>query len=308
LRRVLDKYQLDLLFVPSGAIAPGIKVQAIPWVHDLIIFEHPEWFNQGWLQRKMTTHFFAKGIRRAPVVLAVSEYTKSKIVELLKIDESKVLVTSEGGDALSSIKNRQQITQEKEKARAFCENELGLKRKFVLFVGTVEPRKNVAMLMRAWKAARQRSIQAPDLVVVGVDGWKFDDMLNEVKSLSAGEDQFFHRMYKVTDEEKRQLLLAASLVAVPSKDEGFGRVVLEALEAGSLVGVSNVPALREVVDKVGMIMDAHDEEAWAAAILASVRDNRANKLRMELGLEQAKKFSWDKTAKIVYKALTNEHT
>ncbi|MBD3281557.1 hypothetical protein GF391_02310, partial [Candidatus Uhrbacteria bacterium] len=96
LRSALKEKPCDLLFVPGGSVAPAIKAQTIPWVHDLIIFEHPEWFDQSWWQRLITTHLFKKGLKKAPIIFAVSEYTKQKIVELLKIDESKIVVTGEG--------------------------------------------------------------------------------------------------------------------------------------------------------------------------------------------------------------------
>lgn len=295
LRNALKEKPCDLLFVPGGSVAPAIKIPAVPWVHDLIIFEHPEWFNQSWWQRKITTGLFTKGLRKAPVIFAVSEYTKSQIVKLLGISEDKIVVTGEGGDD-TIADYRLTITNLRRGAGEFCEGELGLDREFVLCLGTVEPRKNIAMLIRAWKAAKRKSAQAPDLVVAGANGWKFEDVEAEIKQLTATEDQFFHRFRAVTDEQRRTLLLGASLVAVPSLDEGFGLVALEAMQAGTPVAVSNRGALPEVVGEAGMLIDPQDEPAWAAAIMTCVQDERASKLRAEKGLEQASRFSWEKSA------------
>ncbi|MFA6504136.1 MAG: glycosyltransferase [Patescibacteria group bacterium] len=96
LRRALKQNPCDILFVPSGAISPGLGVTAVPWVHDLTIFDHPEWFPQSWLKRQITTRLFLRGIKRAPVVFAVSEYTKRAIVRIANIPESRVVVTYEG--------------------------------------------------------------------------------------------------------------------------------------------------------------------------------------------------------------------
>ena len=302
LRSALKEKPCDLLFVPGGSVAPAIQVPTIPWVHDLIIFEHPEWFNQRLWQRMITTHLFKKGLKRAPIILAVSEYTKSKIVQLLGIDESKIIVSGEGGD--NSITDYQlPIIDLKKEAKSFCEKELKLNRDFVLCLGTVEPRKNVAMLIRAWKKAKQKMVKVPDLVVAGLNGWKFEDVEAEIKLLTACEDQFFHRFRAVTNEQKQTLLLAAGLVAVPSLDEGFGLVALEAMQAGTPVAVSNRGALPEVVGEAGMLVDPQDEQAWASVMLTCAEDERACKLRSEMGLEQAKKFSWDKSAKIVIETL-----
>jgi alpha-1,3-rhamnosyl/mannosyltransferase len=303
LRLGLHKNPCDLLFVPSGSIAPAIKVPVVPWVHDLIIFEHPEWFDQSWLQRKITTYLFAKGLRKAPIIFAVSEYTKSQIAKLLNIDSGKIVVTNEGGDPeLSEIRNTKYEIRKVE-AKEFCENELGLARDFVLCLGTVEPRKNIVTLIRAWKKARQKSAQVPDLVVAGANGWKFDDVEKEIKGLTATENQFFHRYKSVTDDQRRTLLLGADMVMVPSLDEGFGLVALEAMQAGTPVAVSNRGALPEVVGEAGMIIDADDEDGWALAFLTCVTDERACILRSEMGLKQAEMFSWEKTAETVVKLL-----
>ncbi len=302
LRGALGEKPCDLLFVPGGSVAPAIKVPAIPWVHDLIIFEHPEWFNQTWMQRKITTHLFTKGLKRAPVILAVSEYTKSKIVQLLGIEGDKIVVTREGGDDLITD-YRLPITDLRREASEFCERELGLSREFVLCLGTVEPRKNVAMLIRAWKLAKQKNAQAPDLVVAGANGWKYEDVEAEIKLLSATEEQFFYRYRAVTDEQKRTLLLGASMVAVPSLDEGFGLTALEAMQAGTPVAVSNRGALPEVVGEAGMVLDPHDEQAWATAMLTCITDKRACELRSEMGLRRAEEFSWEKSADAVIEAL-----
>jgi len=312
LRKALRDKSCDLLFVPGGSIAPALNVPTIPWVHDLIIFEHPEFFDQSWLQRRITTYLFKKGLKRAPAILAVSEYTKSQIVKLLKIDSRKIIVTYEGGD--TSITNHQPTTQKlrglklpitnyKKEAKQFCERELGLTRDFVLCLGTVEPRKNVAMLMRAWKTAKRKSANAPDLVVAGANGWKFEDVEEEIKNLTAIESQFFHRYKSLTEDQKRTLLLAATMVMVPSLDEGFGLVALEAMQAGTPVAVSDAGALPEVVGEAGMVIDAKDEESWASAFLTCVTDDMACKLRSEMGFKQADNFSWEKSADIVYQTL-----
>ncbi|MBD3281734.1 glycosyltransferase, partial [Candidatus Uhrbacteria bacterium] len=215
------------------------------------------------------------------------------------------VVTGEGGD--TTIKNYElRIKNAKEEAKDFYQKELGLGRGFVLCMGSVEPRKNVAMLIRAWKKAKQKSAQAPDLVVAGANGWKFEDVEAEIKSLSATEDQFFYRFRSVTDEQKRTLLLAAGMVAVPSLDEGFGLVALEAMQAGTPVAVSDRGALPEVVGEAGMVIDALDEDGWTGAILACTEDDRACKLRSELGLKQAEKFSWEKTAEIILTVLSTK--
>ena len=291
----------DLLFVPGGSVAPAIKIPVMPWVHDLIIFDHPEWFNQKWLQRKITTYLFTKGLRKAPIIFAVSEYTKKSITRILNIPSEKIIVTGEGGDdSFGKIEN---LKIKKEEVKSFCHQELGLARPFVLLLGTVEPRKNIVMFIRAWKRARQESVNVPDLVVAGANGWKFDDVEEEIKKLKGSEEKFFHRFRNVTDEQKRTLLLGADMVAVPSLDEGFGLVALEAMQAGTPVAISNMGALPEVVGEAGMIIDPLDQDGWTGALMTCAQDKRACDLMAEKGLVQAEKRNWQESAEIVYKNL-----
>ena len=98
LRRALKKYPCDVLFVPSGAVAPWLDVECVPWVHDVAIFEHPEWFGESFFRRIVTTMLFWRGLNKAKHILAVSEDTKRELVRLLGIDSHAIVVTHEGGD------------------------------------------------------------------------------------------------------------------------------------------------------------------------------------------------------------------
>ncbi|MHB8831317.1 MAG: glycosyltransferase family 4 protein [Patescibacteria group bacterium] len=292
LKKALSENPCDILFVPSGAVSYGLDIPAIPWVHDLIIFDHPEWFPESWLHRQLTTRLFLRGIKRAPIVFAVSEYTKQVIIRHARISPKKIMVTHEGGDGQLTI-NNEQLTIKKS-ASEYCRGKWGIVGQFVLALGTVEPRKNLAMLIRAWK----KSGGALDLVIAGRNGWKFEDATREIKSLTSSEASRFHRIEDLNDDDKRQLLMAASIVVVPSLDEGFGLVALEALQAGTRVIASNRGALPEVVGQDGVLLDPEDEKAWTDTLAHSPSPTNAGE-----GSKQAQKFSWEKTAKVVLEGL-----
>lgn len=270
LRRALRKTPCDLLIVPTGAVPPRIVVPAVPWVHDLTIFSHPELFPQSLLKRFLTTRLFLHGLRRAPLVLSVSEYTKKEIVRYAGISQDKIIVTGEGGDDVLRSMDDVKVADAKIRARRVCRNEWGIVRPFVLALGTLEPRKNLAMLVRAWK----KSGVPLDLVLAGSDGWKFDDVIGEIDALSEKERVGLHRMNRLDDEQKRTLLLAASTVAVPSLDEGFGLVALEALQARTRLLASNRGAMPEVVGKAGKLLDPENEGEWIDALKRIVADDR----------------------------------
>jgi glycosyltransferase involved in cell wall biosynthesis len=287
LRRAIKQKPCDVLFVPSGAVSLGIGVPAVPWIHDLIIFDHPEWFNQKWLQRQFTTRIFLRGIKQAPIVFAVSEYTKKAIIKHARIPADKIFVTYEGGEG--------RLNNSKEKSIEYCSKKIGIDHPFVLALGTVEPRKNLAMLIRAWKRSPQL-----DLVIAGQDGWKMEEVKKEMLRLDVDQKNRFHQLKKVSDEDKRQLLSAAQIVAVPSLDEGFGLVALEAMQAGTNIIASNRGALPEVVGEAGFLLDPMDEKAWASAL------GRISNI--EFGISnhgQAQKFSWEKAADVVLQGFKN---
>jgi glycosyltransferase involved in cell wall biosynthesis len=335
LKTAIRRTPCDLLFVPSGAVSAGLPVPAIPWVHDLIIFDHPEWFPQGWLKRQFTTRLFLKGIKKSPLVFAVSEYTKQAIIRRTRLSSDRIIVTGEGGDETLSLIKNEELRIQKSGARTYCLKKMDLPCPFVLCLGTLEPRKNLAMLIRAWSRTITQSLEGKhkpcSLVIAGQDGWHYDDVEKEIAGLPDNVRPYLFRLEKVTDEQRRQLLLATQAVAVPSLDEGFGLVALEALQAGTPVMASGRGALPEVVGKAGMLIDPLDEDAWSRAILKIVNPERpkifnsvglaaaVNALKgkknvspvmtidspdvMEAGRRQSERFSWEKSAAIVLDSL-----
>ena len=333
LKQAMRETPCGLLFVPSGAVSPGLPVPAVPWVHDLIIFDHPEWFPQSWLKRQVTTRLFLKGLQKAPLVLAVSEYTKQAIIRRARIPAERIIVTYEGGDEELRLIKNEELRINKSAASIFCQRQLDLPCPFLLCLGTIEPRKNIAMLIRAWRSARasSRARDKISLVIAGQNGWRYGDVEKEITSLPEDVRPYLYRLDKVTDDQRRQLLLAAQAVAVPSLDEGFGLTALEAMQAGTPVLSSDRGALPEVVGKAGTLIDPLDEDAWSRAILKLANPERpkifnsiglaaaVNALKgkknvspvmtlngqdgARAGREQAARFSWEKSAGIALEAL-----
>ena len=181
----------------------------------------------------------------------------------------------------------------KKRALEFVKNKWHIDSPFVLALGTVEPRKNLGMLIRAWAKSqddvggrRQKEGGRIELVVAGPWGWKCEDVKREIASLPSDLKKLLYRIEKISDDGKRQLLLAASAVAVPSLDEGFGLVALEALQAGTQVISSNRGAVPEVVGTGAMSLDPLDESAWMTAIVKSSQIERP-KIFNSVGLAAA---------------------
>lgn len=151
-RTFIREKRIGCLLVPSGAVPPCIPIPCFPWVHDVEIFDHPEWFDQSFIKRFITTRLFLSGIKRAPHVFAVSEDTKRKLIQLTGISEQKVTVTYQGIKPISQ----------------------GQKKGYALILGSVNPRKNIPFIQELWPDV-QKQVPRAELIVAGQPYMTFDD-------------------------------------------------------------------------------------------------------------------------------------
>jgi len=261
----LTRDTIDHVFVPSGAVSPFIGGDVYPWVHDLAIFKHPEWFPQSFWKRLLTTRLFLKGLRRATHIFAVSEDTKKSIEQVTEIVASKITVTYQGAE-LSDTGLR--ITDNEEP--------------YALILGTVEPRKNIDFIDELWNDV-QRLVPNVKLVVAGRTGWGNVSIRNA------------KRVEQVSDEERDLLIAKATMLLLPSLHEGFGRTALEAMATGVPIIASNKGAIPEVVGRAGVLLSPNDRAGWVGAIV----DGFEGRINGSAGIEQAKQFSWEKTARVI---------
>lgn len=304
LRAAVRQVPCDTLFVPSGAVAPGLAVPTVPLVHDVAIFGHPEWFNESVLRRTVTTTLFRRGIMRAKRILSVSQHTKDDLVRLFKIDPSIISVTHEGGDTVLATLHGETLHDAKQRAKLRLA-ERGVTQSFILALGTVEPRKNLPVLIEAWKRLASLSDRPVDLVIAGRDGWKLGPIVFAIKNAYASEGgSRIHRVHAISDDDRRELLLAADIVAVPSLHEGFGLVALEAMQAGTAVVVSNAGALPEVVQDAGLVVSPEDIDAWAGALNGLLADDQTRKHLAEQGKAHSQGMTWERAAHIALQSLT----
>ncbi len=266
--------------------------------HDLSFEYHPEFFSwrkRIWQKYLMNVEQEAQGAEK---IIAVSRSTKEDLMDFYKINPGRIKVIYSGVD-------------DKFEKKELCESESeGIKKKyrlpqnFILYFGTVEPRKNIVGLISAFQLIKGRiKNKELKLVIAGARGWLYQDIFKAAKNSKYSQDIIFTGFVEPAD--KVFLYNLASLFVYPSFFEGFGFPPLEAMACGLPVITSNTSSLPEVVGDAALMVDPYniDELAWAMAEVLAGDD-----LRRELiarGLARAKMFSWEKCAKETLDFLTS---
>ena len=288
----LRRNPVDVLHVQFTA-PPIPPCPVVVTIHDLS-FEHlPETFKRrSRAQLRLTVR---RSARKAAEILTISEYSRRAIIETYHVDPERVAVTP-----LAAPAHFAPVGDETELLR--IRQTYGIERDYILTLGSIQPRKNLARLIRAFGMLRDRDLkkQAPQLVIAGKRGWLYDETLRVAGEHEAGRDIVFTGY--VREGDLPALYSGAACFAYPSYYEGFGLPVVEAMQCGTPVVAGNQTSLPEVVGDGGVLVDPFSERELAEAI-ARIIDNPDYRAELRVkGLERAKAFSWTTTARLTLQA------
>jgi len=268
----------SILWSPANTGPLLIRDQALT-IHDLSPLEHPEWFQPGFaLWYRLFLPMLAKRVRK---VFTPSEYVKQKTIERFGI--KNVTVTPNGVD--------HSIFHPDAKQTRF-----DLPACYILLVGTLEPRKNLNLLLRVWNEIKD-DFKDTWLIIVGVNG----NVFRNVDTPHQTERVCF--LGYVDDETLAGLYANAMLFVLPSQEEGFGLPALEAMASGAPVIVSDGGALPEVMGEAGMTFCLSNPDGLTDAVKECLGSTSTRSLLKEKGLVRAREFSWQTTAELVWKNL-----
>jgi glycosyltransferase involved in cell wall biosynthesis len=260
-------------------------------LHDVINVKSPQFFNSitffhGWLGKR-------QAVRSFDHILTVSDASRKDAQEYLGADYNKMTVFPPG---VSKVFNNtpSQATFSQVRSRIGQGDA-----PFILFVGTLEPRKNLVGLLHAFRLSGLTDDYR--LVVVGAKGWKTREILQAVENLGLTKSVYFVGF--VPDEELCALYRLAILLCYPSFDEGFCLPVLEAMACGCPVITSGVPAIKQVGGEVPVYVDPRNPRSIAAALKRVVADEVARKSMLRRGQERARRYSWEQAALKVSKVI-----
>jgi glycosyltransferase involved in cell wall biosynthesis len=281
--RLLSQHGADVAVFPNYVVPLGSPCPTIAVVHDLALVRMPELFPRR--KRMVVGALLRQSVAAASVVATVSEASRRDISALLGVDAARTALLP--GAAHPSCRPR----PVDEVAAVRARHRL---RRYVLTVGTLEPRKNLLTLLDAW----DRLGVDMDLVVVGGRGWHDRDLVRAIRTRGgAGRVRW---LGYVPESELVALYAGAELFVYPSRLEGFGLPLLEAMACGAPVVASDVPALREVGGEAACFVPPGDAVALRQAMAQLLDDVAARSAASQRGLARAQRFSWARTAELLW--------
>lgn len=285
--------RVDLFFSPGHYLPSISPVPMVSTIMDLAYERFPDYFRtKDRYQLQVLTRW---GVKMARHVFAISEATRQDLISLYKKPAEDITVIYPAVSSLEPLKEN--VVQHHLK-------QLGIQGPYVLFVGTLQPRKNLDRLIRAFEVLQAQGFSG-ELVIAGRVGWHAEGTVDLIRNSVA--HTAIHHLGFVDEQQKRSLLQGAKVLVLPGLYEGFGLPPLEAIQLGTLPLVSNVSSLPEVVPIEDLRFDPENVQDIAQAILRIWELSESQKQSTLKKLKHAsEKFSWDVSAQKVCQRLAQE--
>src|SRR3989344_4727656 len=272
----------DLLFVPSQGLPIVSARKTVTTVHDVGFRRVPEAYSDE--ARQTLGRVTRDAVTRADLLLTVSAFSNREIVEMYGVDASRIVVTP-----LASVMSRRSLPR----------------KPFFLFVGRLERKKGVADLVRAFTAFKaSRPADDPfELVLAGPRGYGYEEIKSEIRNSKYEKD--VREIGYVPEHDVARLMGEAAAFVFPSRYEGFGMPLLEAMACSTPVIASDIPVFREVAGESALFVPVGDVQALAAALTRMADDRATRESFAHSGRERVKTFSWDETARLTWESIRN---
>lgn len=279
------KAKVEVLHQPCFSVPIFYNQKIVVTVHDLISIFFPK--NIPFVSCLFFSKWMPFSYKKADKIIAISKQTKKDIQDILSLPSEKIEVIYEAvGEEYKKINDQKTLEKIRKK--------YNLNFDFILHVGTIEPRKNLEFLVKAYAKTLSKFNLKPKLVIVGKRGWYYSGLFKLIKKLNLEKNIIFTGY--VEAEDLPILYNLASLFVFPSLYEGFGLPPLEALACGCPVICSNTSSLPEVVGEAGILLAPNDQEAWAFHINKILNNEKLKKGLVEKGFKRSSKFSWKECA------------
>ena len=286
--RILKKYKADLFFSPDGYLSLNTRIKQLAAIHDINFAHRPK--DLPWLKAKYYNYFFPRFARKAKRIVTVSYFSKEDINRTYKIGGDKIDVVYNGVNTLYTPTSEENKLQTKAHYSKGCD--------YFLFIGSLHPRKNICGLLRAFDAFRTSVDSDVKLLIVGESMFKTNDIELAYEGMRYKDDVVFTG--RLSNEELRQVLGASLALTFVPFFEGFGIPVIEAMSAGVPVICSNTTSLPEVGGSAVLYVDPFSLNQIKNAMITLYQENDIREALILKGFVQKDKFSWDKTAELLW--------
>lgn len=291
--RLARKNKVDILHQPCFSAPMFFDAKIVVTAHDIITMLFPS--KMAAAAHFYFSRFMPYSYRFADLIIADSTHTKNDIIRRLSVPAShakrdlsdKIRVVHLAAAAEFRPMERNKLEK--------LANKYHLETPFILHVGTLEPRKNLEFLIKAYYSARKNEGLHHKLVITGKKGWHYQDLFRQISALKLEKEIIFTGY--IPDEEMPGIYNLADLFVFPSLYEGFGLPPLEAMASGVPVICSDTSSLPEVVGKAGILLPPKDLFLWQKTIAEVLKNKKFRQKMSAAGRRQAKKFSWEKCAR-----------
>ncbi len=281
--RIAKRYYLDICHFTNSIAPLCFKSPYVVTLHDLSLIRHPEWHPRS--RRLWMARILRPSILRASGVLCDSDATREDLISWLRLDESRIWVVPLA--ARPSF-----FVSRSEKEKQAVRERYGLRRPFLLYVGNIEPRKNLSTLLQAFRMLNSPGI---DLVIAGRLAWLWKDILAEAQHPQIVNN--VHLLNYVREDDLPALYQAALAFVYPSLMEGFGLPVLEAMASGTPVVVSNIEPLSSMVGEAGWLVSNREVDHWRSTLLDVISQCDKRRSIAAAGRERATLYGWNRVAR-----------
>ncbi len=281
----ISRLGLDLLHSPDFIPPFKRNCKSVITIHDLAFLLYPHFLT------KESARYYGQidqAWRKTDYIIAVSETTKADSIKMLGVPEKKITVIHEAANPIYRPLPKEQV-------QPVVKSKYKLDPGFILFVSTIEPRKNLPGLLRAYRRLRDDYKREELLVLAGSKGWLWEEVYETVSKQNLEKHVVF--LGRVPSEDLLYLYNAASLLVHPSFYEGFGLTPLEAITCGAPVVASNISSIPEVVGDAALLVDPHDIDGLTVALWRVLTEAELRQDLICKGLKRAKKFSWQEAAR-----------
>lgn len=288
LKKIKADYYLFLSFTSPILFRNRRIVNAI---HDLTCWDCPESLTKKMVYYYRLTYYIA--CKYSWKIVTVSKFSQKRICDKYNLTHDRVPIIYDGlADVFKKIHNEE----------SECLKKYHVPEEYILSVSTIEPRKNIQLLIEAYSELIQEGMYIPDLVLAGRKGWKVDEIVSNISEDTKGK---IHFTGFIEDNDLPYLYYRSKVFVFPSKYEGFGLPIIEALSQGAVVVCSDAASLPEVAGSIGIIFESNCKEDLKKKILSSISISKTAEY-VENAVALANKYNWEKEAEKLYELMRND--